>query len=134
MTVLPALIDSACLISPDRYRFYQQLHRSALDTTARVSDLLISSCAQSLQETQHAYEKLLGSYQASDRLGHADVAPHSTISKATSPHLKPNAVRPGAIGEAKAKARVGRRRSLVQRLAYGVGSLGAGVVIGLLLR
>lgn len=135
---LPPLTDSVYLISPARYRFYRQLHRYVLDTTARAGDSLITSYAQSLRVTQLAYETLLERYQASDRrsaqtlrdtqralgqLGRSlDQAQYSLTQTARS------------LDEAEAQARATRRRSWVQRLAYGAGGVGAGLVLGLLLR
>lgn len=137
-TTFPTLTDSAYLISPARYRFYQRLHRHALDTAAEASGLLIASYARSLQETQRAYEGLLEQYQAADRLS-AQTLRHTQLSLGqlsrtldqtqyalaqTSHHL----------AAAEAEARVARRRSLVRRMAYGAGGVGVGLVLGLLLR
>lgn len=135
---LPLLTDSAYLVSPARYRFYQQLHRYALDTTARASDSLITSYAQSLQATQRAYETLLEQYHASDRrsaqtLRETQLA-LGQLGRSLDQTQYVLAQTARSLDEAEGQARAARRRSLVPRLAYGAGGIGAGLVLGLLLR
>ncbi len=137
-TMLPPLSDSAYLISPSRYRFYRQLHRYALDTSSRVSDSLIISYAQSLQTTQRAYDTLLERYQASDQLSAQTLRSTQLalgqLSRSLNQTQYALAQTTRSLEEAEAQARAARRRSLVQRLAYGAGGVGVGLVLGLLLR
>ena len=132
------LTDSVYLISPARYRFYQQLHRYALDTTFRAGDALITSYAQSLQATQRAYDTLLERYQASDQLSAQTLRRTQLalgqLSRSLDQTQYALAQTTRSLDEAKAQARTARRRSLVQRVAYGAGGVGAGLLIGLLLR
>ena len=132
------LTDSAYLISPARYRFYRQLHRYALDTTVRAGDALITSYAQSLQATQRAYDTLLERYQASDQLSAQTLRRTQLtlgqLSRSLDQTQYALAQTTRSLDEAKAQARTARRRSLVQRVAYGAGGVGAGLLIGLLLR
>ena len=132
------LTDSVYLISPARYRFYRQLHRYALDTTVRASDALITSYAQSLQATQRAYDTLLERYQASDQLSAQTLRRTQLalgqLSRSLDQTQYALAQTTRSLDEARAQARTARRRSLVQRLAYGAGGLGAGLLIGLLVR
>ena len=137
-TPLPPRTDSVYLISPARYRFYRQLHRYALDTTFRAGDALIISYAQSLQATQRAYDTLLERYQASDQLSaqtlrrtQLALGQLSRSLDQTQYALEQTTRR---LEEAEVQARAARRRSLVQRLAYGAGGVGAGLLLGLLLR
>jgi hypothetical protein len=137
-TALPVLTDSAYLISTARYRFYRQLHRLALDTTAQAGDLLIGSYARSLRETQHAYDTLLMHYQATDLLAtqtlYGTQLSLAQLSRSLNQTQYALAQTAHHLEEAKDEARVARRRSLVQRLAYGAGGIGVGLVLGLLLR
>ena len=135
---LPPLTDSAYLISPARYRFYRQLHRYVLDTTVRAGDLLTTSYAQSLQATQRAYETLLERYQASDRLSAQTLRDTQRalgqLSRSLDQTQYALTQTARSLDEAEAQARTARRQSLVQRLAYGAGGLGAGLLLGLLIR
>ncbi len=137
-TPLPLLADSAYLISPARYRFYQQLHHYALDTTARASDALITSYAHSLEATQRAYETLLERYQASDRVSAQTLRNTQLalgqLSRSLDQTQYALAQTARSLDEAKAQTRTARRRSLVQRLAYGASGIGTGLLIGLLIR
>ncbi len=137
-TPLPPLTDSAYLISPARFRFYQQLHRYALDTTVRAGEVLITSYAQSLQATQRAYDTLLERYQASDQVSAQTLRRTQLalgqLSRSLDQTQYALAQTSRSLDEAKAQARVARRRSLVQRVAYGAGGVGVGLVLGLLLR
>ena len=136
-TSLPLLTDSAYLISPARYRFYQQLHRYVLDTTARAGDSLVTSYARSLQETQHAYETLLERHQTSSQLAtqtlrntQIGLGQLGRTLDQTQYALEQTA---RSLEAAEAQARVARRRSLVRHLVFGAGGIGAGLALGLLL-
>ncbi len=137
-TPLPPLTDSAYLVSVARYRFYQQLHRHALDTTARTADSLIASYAQSLRETQQAYDTLLGQYLTSNE--HAAQTLRSTqlglgqLGRTLDQTQYALAQTAHRLEEAKAQTQAARRRSLMQRLAFGAGGVGAGLILGLLLQ
>jgi hypothetical protein len=137
-TLLPPLTDSAYLISPARFRFYQQLHRHVLDATAGAGDPLIISYAQSLQATQRTYDTLLVRYRASNQLSAQTLRRTQLalgqLGRSLDQAQYALAQTARSLEEAKAQARAARRRSLVQRVAYGAGGLGAGLLIGLLLR
>lgn len=132
------LTDSAYLVSTARYRLYQQLHRHVLDTTAGAGDSLVVSYAQSLQAAQWAYDTLLSQYQANDRLStqtlHRTQLALGQLSRSLDQTQDALTETSRTLNEAKDQLRTARRRSLVQRVAYGAGGLGAGLLIGVLIR
>ena len=134
---LPNLTDSAYLISPARYRLYQQIHRHLLDTTAGAGDSLIVSYAQSLHAAQRAYDALFVRYQTSDHLANQTLRRTQLALGQLSRSLDQTQYTlretSRTLNEAEGQLRAVRRRSLVQRLAYGAGGVGVGLVLGLLL-
>ena len=139
-TTLRITVDSVYLVSKERYRFYQKLHRYLADsTTSEVGSSLMLSYQKSLQETQHAYHHLLHQYRRADSVSSCSMyrtqVSLGQVSRALDQVQYSLEQTTHTLSEVKEQLRREQRRSFFRRLAYGAGGVGVGMIlVGILAR
>ena len=129
--------DSLYLIRPERYRFYQRLHRYMADTAQYSAGAsLLASYRGSLLRTQTAYDRLLRDYRSANSLSTHTLNTTRVTLHQLQQTLKRTETRLEASEQAlhtvEEQAKAQRRRSFFRGLAYGSG-LGASLVVLLLM-
>lgn len=132
-------IDSVYQVPAARLRFYRRLRRQVRElSSAGAADSLIYSYARSLSDAQQAYDHLLRRYRTAD-----SVATHSLQqTQRTLGLLRQSLDRTQAtlehttaqLEQLQKQLRREQRRSRWQRLMYGAGGIGVGVLVGAALR
>ena len=139
-TTLRITSDSAYLVTPERYRFYQKLHHYLADsTTAGACSRLITSYEESLQETQRAYNYVLRQYQAADSLSarsmHRTQLTLGQLSRTLDQTQYSLEQTTQTLNEVEEQLKREQHRSFFRRIAYGASGVGAGMLLmGLLMQ
>ena len=123
------------LVSPARLRFYQQLHRHTLDTSAENGRAaLAASYVRSLQTAQHAYDQLQQDYHTADSV--ATITLEQTQRSLTQLDAT-LAQTEETLEQTTEQLRVlqtqlhrAERRARRRRRAYGLGGISIGLLVG----
>lgn len=126
--------DSMYVISASRYKLYQQLHRH-INGHRNIHSELISTCEESLQSSQQAYDQLLTQYRDSDQLTKKLIDGTILTLKQVNQTLQHTQA---SLQEAqqqlehtKSELRRIHRRQLLRKISIGLGGLGIGAFVGI---